>query len=175
VSVGDIVKLRSMPIDLSSDVGHAFVVDATRAGESLITDQELREKYELSAADWRALTKSKELGRAIRAESERRQRSGLAAKEAAARHLVKGVGIVDQIMTSTESHPKHRLDAFRELRTTAEVGVGGDGRPNTDQIVIHIDLTAGGGDVEHFDKERAPMKIEVSAGDDLQGKRDDQW
>jgi hypothetical protein len=37
----NIVKLRSLPIDLNSDVGHAFVVDATRAAEGLITDQEL--------------------------------------------------------------------------------------------------------------------------------------
>jgi hypothetical protein len=38
--MGDIVKLRS-PIDLDTDLGHAFVVDATRAAEGLITDKEL--------------------------------------------------------------------------------------------------------------------------------------
>ena len=36
--MGDIVQLRS-PIDLTSDLGHAFVVDATRAAEGLLTDE----------------------------------------------------------------------------------------------------------------------------------------
>src|SRR5262245_3732923 len=171
--MGDnVIPLRNTPIDLHSDVGHAFIVDCTRAGEGLLTDAELIEKYELSPKDFRALSKNKELERAIRAERERRVKSGLAAREAAARHLVKGVGIVDQIMTSTESHPKHKLDAFRELRSTAAVGDGSDGRLNSEKFVIHIDLTAGGGEIERFEKERAPMKIDVSAEDNLQGKRD---
>src|SRR5262245_10545341 len=110
--MGDVVNLRSTPIDLNSDLGHAFVVDATRAAEGLISDQELIEKYELSPADWQAITKDKSLGNRIRAERERRVRSGTAVREAAARHLVKGVGIVDQIMTAADTHPKHRIDDF---------------------------------------------------------------
>jgi len=31
--MGDIVKLHGSPIDLNSDLGRAFVVDATRAAE----------------------------------------------------------------------------------------------------------------------------------------------
>jgi hypothetical protein len=37
-AMGDIVNLRSIPIDLSSDTGHQFVTDCTRAAEGLITD-----------------------------------------------------------------------------------------------------------------------------------------
>lgn len=174
--MGDIVNLRSMPIDLNSDVGHAFIQDATRAGEGLISDEELREKYELSPADWATICKDKNLGNKIRAERERRVRSGQAAREAAARHLVKGVGIVDGIMSSTESHPKHRLDAFRELRSTAAVGVDGEGRQDNSRFVIHIDMTAGGGPIESFDKDRAPMQVlDISIEDGVEGKRDDQW
>ena len=33
--MGDIVNLRSTPIDLNSDVGHRFVVDCVRAGEGV--------------------------------------------------------------------------------------------------------------------------------------------
>ena len=54
--MGDIIQLRS-PIDISTGAGRAFVVDATRAGEGLITDRELQEKYELSPADWQNITK----------------------------------------------------------------------------------------------------------------------
>ena len=70
--MGDIVNLRSSPIDLNSDAGYHFVTDATRAAEGLITDRELAEKYELSPADWENITKDMALGRAVRAERERR-------------------------------------------------------------------------------------------------------
>ena len=47
-SMGNVVKLRSSPIDLTSDEEDHFVTDCTRAAEGLITDDEIREKYELS-------------------------------------------------------------------------------------------------------------------------------
>ena len=70
--MGDVISLRNTSIDLTSDVGHAFVVDCVRAGEGILTDKELQEKYELSPADWQNITKDMALGRAIRAERERR-------------------------------------------------------------------------------------------------------
>jgi hypothetical protein len=160
--MGTVVNLRSTPIDLTSDIGHQFIIDCTRAAEGLITDKELAEKYELSPKDWRDITKSKELGRAIRAERERRVRSGQAVKEAAAKHLVKGPGILDSIMSGNE-HPKHKIEAFRELRQTAAVGADVEGRPESERFIIRIDLSSDGANyVEHYDKERAPIKINVS-------------
>jgi hypothetical protein len=154
--MGEVITLRSLPIDLNSDVGHQWVVDCCRAGEGLITDKELAEKWELSPADFQAIAKDKALGRAIRAERERRVRSGLAVKEAAAKHLVKGPGILDSIMSGPDSHPKHKIEAFKELRQTASVGADAEGRPESERFIITINL--GEGHVEHFDKERAPMK-----------------
>ena len=149
--MGNIVDLRPAPIDINTDAGHAFVIDATRAGEGLITDKELQEKYELSPADWIAITKDKALGKAVRAERERRVLDGTAARESAARHLVKGPGILDEIMTGAQSHPKHKIEAFKELRTTA--AVGSNDRPReSERFVIRIDLTAGGGEVEVIEK-----------------------
>jgi hypothetical protein len=171
--MGDVINLRN-PIDLNTDLGHAFVVDATRAAEGLITDKELSEKYELSPADWRAITKDKALGNAVRLERERRVRSGQAVKEAAAKHLVKGPGILDGIMSGPDSHPKHKIEAYKELRNTASVGADAEGR-SSDRFVIHIDLTAGGGHIETFDKERTPMQIDGAVEDGankLEGKRD---
>jgi hypothetical protein len=43
-------------------------VDATRAAEGLLTDAELQEAYELTPADWIAITKDAALGRAVRDE-----------------------------------------------------------------------------------------------------------
>src|SRR6478672_11839634 len=97
--MGDMVQLRS-PIDFNSDLGRAFVVDATRAGEGLITDAELQEKYELSPTDWQSITKDRRLGRAIRDERDRRVRNGTAARESAARHFVKAPTILAGIMES---------------------------------------------------------------------------
>jgi len=153
--MGDVVILRSTPIDLTSDVGHAFVVDATRAAEGLLTDKELAEKYELSPADWQAITKDVALGHAIRAERERRVRSGTAVREAAAKHLIKGPGILDQIMSGSDSHPKHKIEAYKELRTTAAIGDGAEGRAESDRFVITIVLNSdesGAGVVEHYNK-----------------------
>src|SRR5262249_19699362 len=141
----------------TSDVGHQFVVDATRAAEGLISDRELAEKYELSPKDWQDIIKNKKLGHAIRAERERRVRSGLAVREAAARHLVKGVGIVDQIMTAADTHPKHKLDAFKEMRATAAIGGDTERLPETN-FVITINLTGDSGveHIEHYDKPLKP-------------------
>jgi len=160
IAMSTVVNLRSIPVDLTSDVGHQFVIDATRAAEGLISDRELAEKYELSPKDWRDITKNKALGHAIRAERERRVRSGQAVKEAAAKHLVKGPGILDLIMSGADSHPKHKIEAFRELRQTASVGADTEGRPESERFIITINL--GEGHVEHYDKERAPMKIDIS-------------
>jgi hypothetical protein len=167
--MGDVIDLkgRGTPIDLNSDLGHAFVVDATRAAEGLITDKELSEKYELSPADWRMIMKDKALGNAVRAERERRVRTGQAVKEAAAKHLIKGPGILDGIMSGENSHPKHKIEAYKELRNTASVGADAEGRQDNDRFVIHIDLTAGGGHIETFDKERAPMQIDVERKRDV--------
>ena len=146
-----VFSLSKTPIDIHTDAGHAFVVDATRAGEGLITDKELQEKYELSPADWQNITKDMALGRAVRAERERRMLDGTAARESAARYFVKGPTILDQIATDSNSNARHKIDALRELRATAAVG-SGDRPRETERFVIRIDLTAGGGEVETYDR-----------------------
>jgi hypothetical protein len=173
----DVIPLRNMPTDLTSDVGHQWVADCCRAGEGLITDKELSEKWELSPADWRAITRSKALERAIRSERERRVRSGQAAKEAATKHLVKGVGIVDQIMTAADTHPKHKLDAFRELRSTASVGADAEGRQDSTRFIIRIDLSAdvsGTAVVEHYNKsiEINPNGVDPDVSINLEKRQD---
>jgi hypothetical protein len=173
--MGDVIVLRSTPISLDSDIGHAFVVDATRAGEGLITDRELAEKYELSPADWQAITKDLALGRAIRAERERRLLTGVAVREAAARHFLKAPTILDQIMTDAQSNPKHKIEAIRELRQTA-ASDSTDRPAEASRFIIKIDLSAAGGPVETYDK---AIKIDATDGDSpnnsipLKGKSDD--
>ena len=133
------------------------IVDCCRAAEGLIKDDEVRDKYGLSAEVWRNSTKDKALVHAVRAEKERRMLNGAAAREAAARHFVKAPAILDEIMTNDLSNPRHKIEAIKELRATAAIG-STERLPESERFIIHIDLTAGGGGVETYDKPRAPMR-----------------
>ena len=169
--MGDVVLLSETSIDLNTDTGHRFVVDCTRAGEGLITDKELQQKYELSPADWQNITKDMALGRAVRAERERRMLDGTAARESAARYFVKGPSILDQIATDAQSNPRHKIDALRELRATAASG-SSDRPRESERFIIRIDLTAGDGEV--IEK---TITIEADSPSQAEGKSDvsDQW
>lgn len=64
-------------------------------------------------------------------------------------------------MTDASSNPRHKIEAIRELRQTA-IGDSADRPVESEKFVIHIDLTAGGGDVEHYEKE---IQITATDGD----------
>jgi hypothetical protein len=151
--MGDVIPL--FPISLDTPQGHNLIVDICRAAEGLIKDDEVRDKYGLSAEVWRNSIKDRTLLQAVRAEKERRVLSGIAAREAAARHFVKAPGILDQIMTDQYSNPRHKIEAIKELRQTAS-GDSIEGLPESERFIITINL--GEGHVEHFDKPIAPMK-----------------
>jgi hypothetical protein len=158
-AMGDVLYLCSTPVDITSDVGRQFVTDCTRAAEGLITDKELAEKYELSPADWQNITKDVALGRAIRAERERRVHNGAAVREAAAKHFVKAPGILDGIMSDAYSNPRHKIEAIRELRQTA-IGDNTDRPAEADRFIITINL--GEGHVETYNKS---IEINPTDGD----------
>ena len=159
--MGDVVLLSKTPIDLNSDVGHRFVVDCTRAGEGLLSDKELQEKYELSPADWQNITKDMALGRAVRAERERRMLDGTAARESACRHFVKAPGILNSIMSSENASPRHRIEAAKEIRAVASGGSGADRPADTEKFIIHIDL---GDHIVHREFDN-PTKNDAPDGD----------
>jgi hypothetical protein len=150
--MGDVIALSKSPIDLNSDVGHQFIVDCTRAGEGLLSDKELQEKYELSPADWQNITKDMALGRAVRAERERRVLNGVAARESAARHFVRAPTVLAGIMDRETSNPRHVIEAAKEIRAVATAGGGADRPAGTEMFIIKIDLSAGGGPVETYEK-----------------------
>jgi hypothetical protein len=152
------VTLHGVPFSLASSRGREFVCDCTRAAESLLSDQELRDKYELSDCDWQTITSNTALIRAIQAERRRRVNTGLCAREAAAQHFVKAPKILDQIMTDEQANPRHKIEAIRELRATAAGAAGPDGTIDTsEKFIIRIDLSAGG-DTEILEKVITPVK-----------------
>jgi len=165
--MGDIVPLHNL-IDVSSDAGRAFVVDATRAAEGVISDQELQERYELSPAELKTIAADKAVGRAIRDERARRVRNGTAARELAAKAFVRAPAVLDQIMTHADS-PRHRIDAARELRATA-AGSDGDGPSQTEKFTIIINL--GADHIERHEVDVTPKAKQL----DLEGKPDgNEW
>jgi hypothetical protein len=156
-AMGDVIVLRSIPTNLTSAAGHQFVVDCVRAAEGLISDNDLRDKYELSPDDWKDITENTALIRAIQAERERRVRNGAAAREAAAQHFIKAPAVLDSIMCDSSASPRHRIESARELRQTA---LGSSGDESTadasEKFVITINL--GADHVEHYEKTITPMK-----------------
>jgi hypothetical protein len=139
--MSDTVVLRGIPTDLDSAIGHVFVIDCTRAAEGLISDKELAEIYEISPADWQNIAKDAALAHAIRAERDRRVRSGTAAREAAAKHFVKAPTILDKIMTDEQANARHRIEAIRELRQTA-IPENQNAPSQSDRFIITINLGA---------------------------------
>jgi hypothetical protein len=164
--MGNVVDLHPAPLDLTSDAGRAFIQDATRAAEGVISDSDLQAKYEISAADLRSIAKNPAVGKAIRAERESRLRSGRAARELAAKHFVKAPAVLDTIMSSADSNNRHKIEAIKELRATA-LGGGDDHPAAGEKFTIIINL---GGDVEKYETDITP-KPPV----DLERDNGDQW
>jgi hypothetical protein len=154
--MNDLVVLNGVKTALDGATGKEFVCDCVRAGEGLLTDAELRDKYEITASDWKNITKNKSLIQAIRAESERRIRTGVAAQEAASKHFAKAPGYLNELMVDPKTHPKFRIESARELRTVA-IGDGNKGgAPNADKFVININL---GQKREHYEFATTPKEL----------------
>jgi hypothetical protein len=161
------IVLNGTQTALDSPEWRAFVADCVRAGEGLISDNELRKKYEIAANAWKDITKNKSLIQAVRAESERRIRTGLAAQEAAAKHYAGAPKVLNELMVDPKTHPKFRIESARELRTVA-IGNDNGGPPSADKFVININL---GNKREHYEFTPAPAK-ELTADELEWGWRD---
>jgi hypothetical protein len=103
--MSDTIILRGIVVELTGDLARAFVADACRAGESVIDDSTLMEKYDLTPEDLQKLANNKQIGRAIRNEREHRLRSGIATRELAAKSYFKAPTVLDSIlMNDKQAH-----------------------------------------------------------------------
>lgn len=151
-----VVTLRGISVPLASDVGGAFICDASRNKERLLSDQRIIEKYGLSMDAWTEIAKNQAFRLAVDAEHERRVFNGDAAKEAAAKLFAEAPTVLGEILNNKQASPKHRIDAARELRATANVGADKAG-DDADRFHIVINL---GGDKVVIDKPVAPLTPE---------------
>ena len=60
--------------------------------------------------------------------------------------------ILAGIAENQSSNPRHIIEAAKEIRATAAVSSGTDRPAGTEMFIIKIDLSAGGGPVETYEK-----------------------
>jgi hypothetical protein len=141
--------LQGKAIELTSAVGIELIRDCTRAGEQVISDADLCEKWDLTHADLESLSKNKSFAKAVRAESQRRINLGICVREKAARHLVKVPDVLDSIVSDVAASPRHRIESARELRATASnVAENEHATASNEKFVITINL--GADHIEHY-------------------------
>src|SRR5262245_46630519 len=133
------IILRGISIPLASDVGGAFITDCSRNRERLFSDQQICEKYGLTMNAWAEIAQKQAVRLAVNAEHERRTFNGDAAREAAAKFVTKAPEVLDTILQDQRASPRHRIEAARELRATANTGAGRTSN-TSDRFIITIDL-----------------------------------
>jgi hypothetical protein len=150
-TVGSVV-LRGTTVPLDSNVGETFITDCARNIEGLISDLEIKAKYELRDEDWNQLADNARLLHAVRAKRDHRILNGDAPREAAQRHFVKAPHVLNQILTDEQIAPRHRIEAARELRQAAAIPP--DAKPGNEERV-HIIINLGDEQI-CIDKQLAP-------------------
>jgi hypothetical protein len=148
------VVLRGISIPLSSDVGGAFLSDCARNRERIFSDEQICEKYGIEPNAWAEIIQNKAVRLAVNAEHERRIRNGDAARESAAKLFAEAPTVLGKILNDERSSPRHRIEAAKELRATANTGAEKTG-DTADRVVITINL--GGDQKLVFDKQIAPL------------------
>src|SRR5258707_5654289 len=103
--MSEAITLNGIAVELGSDAVHEFLVNAVRAGEGLIDDTQLMATYELTAEDLQKITTNKKFIHALQKEREHRVRSGIAAREAAAKEFATAPQILGKLLHG-DVHPK---------------------------------------------------------------------
>jgi hypothetical protein len=152
------VVLRGRAVEVDSDVGQAFAADCSRFIENLVTEEQLRRKYELDDDGWRQLASNDALQHAVGAAKERRIRSGQAAQEKAAHLFVSCPEVLGGIVNDTGAPARSRIEAIRELRQVAIAGPGAN-TPADDREKFVIRINFGTNKI-HKEIELKPIKPE---------------
>ena len=133
------VVLRGRLNALTTDLAREFIIDCARHTERQVSDNDIKNKYDLTDEHWQALTHNAPLLEAVRAERERRLLGGAAGREGARREFAKVPTVLGTILTDDTISPRHRIEAARELRQAAAVGDTPDAGPeNKFHIYINI-------------------------------------
>lgn len=154
------VRVRGVNVGLDSEPAKTFVTECARNIEGLRSEREIKEAWGIDEGEWTALADNAPVLKAIKAERERRIRSGDAAREAAQQHFAKAPSILSDIMQNDAISPRHRIEAAKELRQVA--GADRDGAATGEKFVIVIDLGEDHRLVKEFNR---PARICSDDGD----------
>jgi hypothetical protein len=168
---GTTVVLRGHAVDVDSDVGQAFTTDCVRFVEGIVTEEQLRKKYDIDDSGWRQLASHDTLQRAVGATKERRIRSGQAAQEKAAHLFVSCPDVLGGIVNDAGAPARSRIEAIRELRQVAAVGPGASApADDREKFVIRINFGAckvhREVDLKPAKPEDEPLTIEAGCNED---------
>jgi hypothetical protein len=156
VETGNVV-VRGVSVGLDSEVGQAFVLDVARHSEGLLSESDVKMKWGLTDRDWAELPSNELLLDRVRRERERRIFSGTAAREGAQQHFAKAPYVLGGILNDGTISPRHRIEAARELRQTANDQNLAKDAQEKEKFVVVINLGASEkpfrfeADVEHRD------------------------
>lgn len=159
-AAADTLVRRGSAVSLESDVGTEFTKHCARNVEGLLSESELRAKYQLSDEDWASLANNEQLLRAVRTEVERRIANGECAREAAQRHHARAPIFLNEILRNETISPRHRIEAAKELRQVA--AGAGENTATGERFVISIDLGEDYRQVKEFEK---PARFAGDGGD----------
>jgi hypothetical protein len=152
------VVLRGHAVEIDSDIGQAFATDCVRFVEGILTEEQLRKKYDIDDTGWRQLASHDALQMAVGSIKERRIRSGQAAQEKAAHLFVSCPDVLGGIVNDAGAPARSRIEAIRELRQVAAVGPGANTPANdSEKFVIRINF---GTCKVHREIELKPIKPE---------------
>jgi hypothetical protein len=154
------VVLCGSAVNLDSEVGCDFIKHCARNIEGLLSESELRTKYQLSDEDWAGLARNERLLNAVRTEVDRRIANGECAREAAQRHHAKAPSVLNEILRNETISPRHRIEAAKELRQVA-AGARED-ISKGERFVISIDLGGDNRIIKEFDR---PGPLPIDDGD----------
>jgi hypothetical protein len=154
---GATVILRGLAVEINSDVGQAFATDCVRFIEGIITEEQLRKKYDLDDTGWRQLAANDSLQRTVGATKERRIRNGEGAREKAAHLFVSCPDVLGGIVNEAGASPRSRIEAIRELRQVAAAGSEAAPAAERERFIININF---GGQKLHREIELKPIKPE---------------
>jgi hypothetical protein len=129
-----------------------FVLMMARYSDGLVSESQVRKRYNFDDATWNQLGSDDKLVSKIEAESQRRTRLGETAREKAQKIFNTRVPeVLSSVIDDPNQSARHRIDACKEVRA---ISAGPENTPAANsRFIITINLNSDGSDhVEHYDK-----------------------
>jgi len=161
--MADIVDLRSrQPTSHDEEFNAQLVQDLARFSEGLVTEKDIRRRYQFDESTWTALGENEALFAAIEDEKTRRIRNGQQKRERSQKLVTQAPDVLGEILCSKEANPRHRIDAARALDDFSVDKP--EAAAATDRFHIVINL---GSDTLTFDKSIRPLLPGETDPDDI--------